>query len=111
MSGDATDNALKQSLSVIRDAIELYAADNLGALPPCTDPGSSFQIAVQDYIRGDFPICPVGNLNVLVRASFMDPLAADNVAAGWMYNPATGEFICNSMAATTSNPLVSYDEL
>jgi len=36
VGGDATDNGLKQSLSIIRDAIELYAADNGGNLPPCT---------------------------------------------------------------------------
>ena len=33
-SGTATDNGLRQTLTVVRDAIDLYAADNAGALPP-----------------------------------------------------------------------------
>ena len=33
-SGTASDNGLKQTLSIVRDAIELYAAENGGALPP-----------------------------------------------------------------------------
>ena len=32
-SAGATDNGIKQSLGVVRDAIELYAAENGGALP------------------------------------------------------------------------------
>ena len=31
-SGVASDNAAKESLSVVRDAIERYAADNAGAI-------------------------------------------------------------------------------
>ena len=31
-SGTATDNGLRQTLTVVRDAIDLYAADNAGAL-------------------------------------------------------------------------------
>ena len=32
-SATATDNGLKQSLGIVRDAIELYAADHGAALP------------------------------------------------------------------------------
>jgi len=111
VSADATDNGLKQSLSIIRDAIELYAADNTGSLPPCVDATISFQTAVQVYVRGIFPDCPVGVKNNQVKASAADPLVADGTATGWMYNTTTGEFICNSTAATASDAAVTYDQL
>ena len=111
VSADATDNGLKQSLSIIRDAIELHAADNGGALPPCANPTTSFQDAVKDHIRGFFPSSPVGMKNNLVKVSAADPLVADDTVTGWMYNTTTGEFICNSSAKTTSDATITYEEL
>ena len=111
VSGEATDANIKQSLAVIRDAIEFYAADHGGALPPCTEPFFSFQNAVSDYIRGDFPTCPVGNQNNFVRAAAVDPLVADGISAGWIYSTSTGEFKCNSMSPTASEPSITYDQL
>ena len=32
-TGNATDNGLKQTLSVVRDAIEMYSSENSGKLP------------------------------------------------------------------------------
>ena len=58
-SKTATDNGLRQTLSIVRDAIELYAAENSGNLPPCANATSSLQDALQLYIRGSFPVCPV----------------------------------------------------
>ena len=113
VSADATDNGLKQSLAIIRDAIELYAADpaNSGNLPPCANATTSFQNAVAPYIRGDFPASPVGITNNQVKASTTDPLVADGTVTGWMYNTTTGEFICNSTATTASDASVTYDAL
>ena len=58
-SADATENGLKQSLSTIRNAIEMFAAYNNGELPDSTD-SDSFQADLADYLRGDFPSCPGG---------------------------------------------------
>jgi prepilin-type N-terminal cleavage/methylation domain-containing protein len=113
-SGIATENGLKQTLSIIRDGLELYAADNSGSFPPCTGDGTgagNFHEAMGDYVRGKFPECPVGMQNNLVKPSAAATLAADGTVTGWMYNPSTGEFICNSTAATPSDAAVSYDEL
>ena len=96
-SRTATDNGLRQTLSIVRDAIELYAAENGGSLPPCADAATSLQTALKPYIRGTFPKSPVGKKDQDVTAGATDPLAADN-ATGWMYNTSTGEFICNSSA-------------
>lgn len=113
VSSEATDSGLKQTLAIIRDAIELYAADNGGSLPPCADATSSFQTAVEPYIRGTFPSSPVGVTNNQVKASADDPLEADGTVTGWMYNTTTGEFICNSTATTASpdDGATTYDDL
>ena len=52
-SGSATDNTLKQTLYVVRDAIELYVAENDGQLPPCTTTGADFRTALDKFIRGN----------------------------------------------------------
>ena len=58
-SSAATDNSLRQSLSVVRDAIELYAAQNNGALPGQSD---NLQVDLANYLRGGvLPNSPVGS--------------------------------------------------
>lgn len=109
-AGTATDNGLRQTLAVIRDGIELYAAENGGDLPPCTATGSDFRTALEPYLRMDFPESPVGTQDSDVTPSTTDPLVADD-ATGWMYNTNTGEFICNSTDATSSISGVNYDDL
>ena len=112
-SGVAAENGLKQTLSIVRDGIELYAADNAGAFPPCTGDGTgagNFHELMSEYVRGKFPTSPVGSQDNLIKPSSADPVVADGTT-GWMYNPTTGEFICNSTAATPSDATVSYDEL
>jgi general secretion pathway protein G len=90
-SGTATDNGLKQTLAIVRDAIELYAAENAGALPPCTGTGADFRSALQNYVRGAFPKCPVGNQSNTVAPNGT-PSAAP--ATGWHFNTTTGAFTC-----------------
>ena len=109
-SKTATDNGLKQTLSIVRDAIELYTADNGGTLPPCANATSSLQDALKDYIRGDFPKSPVGVKNNQVSATATSPVTADATPAdGWKYNTSTGEFICNS-AALSGDGATKYEE-
>lgn len=115
VSSDATDNGLKQTLSIVRDAIELYASENGGALPPCTSTGDDFRTAIAPFIRGTFPICPVGlvaNKNFNVVPTGAGATVADNPSsAGWKFNTADGTFICNYGAATSSDAAVNYDAL
>ena len=103
-SGTATDNGLRQTLSIVRDAIELYAADNAGQLPPCTGTGADFRGALEGtYLRGTFPKSPVGSVkDNLVKAGS----AADGVT-GWMFDTSTGEFIANETSASNSG--TTYD--
>ncbi len=96
-SKTATDNGIRQTLSIVRDAIELYAAENAGTLPPCANATTSLQDALKPYIRGTFPVCPVGTQDDEVTSTNTTPIVADGTpATGWKYNTSTGEFICNS---------------
>lgn len=90
-SSAATEASIKQTLSVVRSAIEMHAAQNNGAFPPSTSTNDiAFKAALSPYLRGTFPASPVGAQNSSVTAG----TAADG-ASGWMYDAASGAFICN----------------
>ena len=99
ITGDASDNSVRMSLHVVRDAIETYASQNTGAYPP-DDDDAAFKTALDPYIRSVFPKSLVGSKDSTVTMSAADPLAADG-NTGWMYNGTPGEFIlnCTSMSA------------
>jgi len=99
-SGTATDNGLRQTLAVVRDSIERYAAENGG-----TFPGATFTTQIAPYLRGTFPKCPVGNKNANVVVGTTNTPGGTE---GWRYNSSTGEFIVNSSANDNSTPAVAY---
>ena len=76
---------------------------------------ADFKNDLAPYLRGNFPACPVGpatSQNATVKFSDNNPLigsVGDNT--GWMYNVATGEFICNNEQPTASDPTINYDDL
>ena len=98
-SSTATDNGLRQTLAIVRDAIEMYAA-RYGALPGCTGTGADFKLSLAEFMRGTFPTCPVGISAIRdadVTPTTTDPTVADaSPTTGWKYNTATGAFICNT---------------
>lgn len=110
-SGTATDNGVRQTLGVVRDAIERFAAENGGDFPGTDE--ATFKAAIAPYLRGAFPTCPVGankNNEVAVTTVATIPLPVDGTAAkGWRYSTATGEFIINSAANDNSSPAVAYN--
>ena len=112
-SGNATDNGLKQTLSIVRDAIELFAAENAGALPGSDGVEATFIADLVPFIRGTFPTCPVGGKNAQVKMTTSAGAIAGEAAPtqGWHYSNQTGEFICNLNTATSSNATVNYDQL
>lgn len=107
----AADNGLRQTLTQIRKAIELHAAYNTGAFPPCTGSGTDFRAALEPYLRGKFPKCPVGpalNANV-IPASGGSTVGAATPTDGWKFNVADGTFICNFSGPSESDPSIQYD--
>jgi general secretion pathway protein G len=109
-SGSATDNGLKQTLSIIRDAIELYSSANGGNYPPCTaGAAADFKAALLPYIRGTFPKCPVAGQNANIAVSnTAGTTAVDATGHSWKYNTADGTFICNSSATAPTGG--TYDQ-
>ncbi len=108
-SAIATDNGLRQTLSVVRDAIELYAAENGGQLPGQSNdlPGD-----LQPYLRGNFPVCPVGTNDAAVTYATGQNITADaSPTTSWKYSTDFGEFIANDGSATASDASVQYDQL
>lgn len=108
-SDTATDNGVKQTLAVVRDAIERYAAQNAGALPGADATEATFKADLAPYLRGDFPKCPVGNKNANVR---MDALVSDlsgTGTEGWAFSTLSGDFIINSPKPDSSGT-VNYED-
>ena len=107
-SKTATDNGLKQTLRVVRDAVEMYVADN-GTIPGQSD---LLEADLRDYLRGDFPVCPVGpaknaTIKYVDAGTDLDGVAAP--AEGWLFDKTSGEFICYFNGAT-SEVGVDYDD-
>ena len=105
-SGSASDNGLKETLGVVRDAIERYTAEHGWALPPGTNE-AAFKASLLPYLRV-FPKSPLNNAATVKIASGAGTTAASGTEA-WAYNKDDGTFICNSTANTKSDPLVTYD--
>jgi prepilin-type N-terminal cleavage/methylation domain-containing protein len=113
ISGDATDNATRQSLGTLRDAIDTFASQNAGAWPG--DDEADFKADLQIYLRGPFPKCPVGDgiadgVKVISAGTALFGAGEAGTAAlnMWAYDNSTGEIIINYNAASQST--TPYDE-
>jgi general secretion pathway protein G len=91
-AGDARQNGTRQSLAVLRDAIELHKAQT-GSYPAA----ASIVTALRPYVKGPFPQVQVGaNQNATVVATSQNPITAPEAGgAGWVYNQTTGDLAIN----------------
>jgi prepilin-type N-terminal cleavage/methylation domain-containing protein len=101
----ATENGLEHTLSVIRTAIDSFAAEHSDVLPGADGNEATFKADLAPYLRGtEFPTCPVGAAqNNLVRmlggtGSIVPGIAATAATHSWVYKYETGEFHVNSTA-------------
>ncbi|HET6424049.1 MAG TPA: prepilin-type N-terminal cleavage/methylation domain-containing protein [Planctomycetaceae bacterium] len=94
----ARSNGTKQSLAVIRDALEMYKAQN-GNYPTA----ATLTTALQPMLSGPFPTAQVGtNQNASIAPSTQSPIATVEAGAfGWVYNQTTGEFRVNDAGSIT----------
>jgi general secretion pathway protein G len=93
----ARESATRASLAVVRDAIELYAANDPDGRYPSAN---MLEQDLRPYIKGAFPMVQVGgNRNAQVRST--DNVENPSGSEGWSYNPNTGEFAINDGGASS----------
>jgi hypothetical protein len=111
MSDAATDKGVRQSLSIVRDGIELFQANNDGMLPGANGDAATFRNDLAPYVRKfpALPIAPACN-DLVLMANGGSPNGAGSPIEGWKYFYDTGRFIVNSHAKTASDDSVRYDE-
>jgi prepilin-type N-terminal cleavage/methylation domain-containing protein len=117
-SSAAADNGIKQTLAIVRDAIERYAAEHGGDLPGELETEADLKADLAPYLRGTFPTCPVAGNNNAVKVT-TDPGAIEGIAGNaqpqsWHYSSDDGTFIVNSTEKTNNendDPALSYDDL
>lgn len=89
---EAKDNGTRQSLAVVRGAIEAHFA-NEGAYP--ADPSAN----LTDYMKGQFPNCDTlgtsGNRNVKVFSAGTALAYSASDPESWLYDSTSGEFRIN----------------
>ncbi len=114
ISADATDNAARQSLSAVRDAIENHAAENNGAYPGGGGTDEAVVSAdIAQYLRGPFPTCQVTEsgraANGIVVVDTGLPLTGTTGGSEgmWKYDSTTGDMIINYSAADSNG--IQYD--
>jgi prepilin-type N-terminal cleavage/methylation domain-containing protein len=103
-SAAAADNGIKQTLAIVRDAIERYAAENAGEIPAKgTADGDDLKTALIPYLRGEFPKCPVaGENNDVALETTAGQMDVTATGESWLYNVADGQFCVNSDALTNN---------
>ena len=92
----ARESASRQSLTVLRGAVELYRAQN-GAYPTA----ATITTDLRPFLQGPFPAPQVGGNagNATVAASTQNPITtAEAGTDGWAYNATTGEVRINAAA-------------
>jgi general secretion pathway protein G len=114
-SHQATDNGARQSLGVVRNAIDQYTTEHAGVLPGADGQELTFKADIKSYLRGQgFPACPVAAKNSAVRMmSGSGPIASSiggtSTTHSWVYQFQTGEFYINSNAPTNDGS-TTYDQ-
>ncbi len=111
MSDIGADNGVRQSLSIVRDGIELFRAANNGSLPGADGNAATFKSNLAPYVRKfpALPIAPARN-DLVLMANGGPLLGAASPTEGWKYYYDTGRFIVNSHEKTASDDSVHYDE-
>ena len=95
----AREASTRQSLAVIRTALEQYKLEDTGNKYP--GDADNLPSDLSDFLRGEFPKCEVAGAVADIVASTDDPLKPTGTDKGWVYNETTGEFRVNSATYIT----------
>lgn len=90
----ARTNATRHSLSVVRDAIQLFRAKE-GFLPGELGTETDLKADLVDMLNGAFPQAEVGNTNQDIRMQTSGTALKATGNQGWAYDNVTGQFIVN----------------
>ncbi|MFQ5730796.1 MAG: type II secretion system protein [Planctomycetaceae bacterium] len=93
-SKDARENGTRQSLNVLRNAIQLYKAKN-GALPGEAGTEADLKTDLTAYLQGPFPRAEVGNAGDTVRIQTSGAVLTVVGPESWAYDNVTGDLIIN----------------
>lgn len=113
-SDNALENSVRQTLSVVRDAIDKFAAEN-GVLPGADGSDGTFKSDLSPYLRGGFPRCQVGDAaNDVIRmqagtGSIASGIAGTASTHSWAYKYETGDFHVNS-TAVAADGATTFDQ-
>lgn len=91
---EARTNGTRQSLQVIRNAIQLYRSEN-NALPGSGGTEASLKSDLKNYLQGPFPRAEVGNAGDTVRIQTSGTALTASGTESWAYDNTTGEFVVN----------------
>jgi general secretion pathway protein G len=91
-ASSARTSATRQSLGVVRNAIELYRAQN-GSYPGQTGNQTDFKSEIRPFLQGPFPTCEVGVSGTSVRMESGADALTPGGASSWAFNSQTGQFI------------------
>jgi len=112
----ATDNGLRQTVSVIRTAIDSFAAEHGEDLPGADGQETTFKSDLTAYLRGtEFPTCPIGaakNNQVRMAAgtgSIVPGIGATEATQSWVYQYEVGDFYVNSNAVSEDGATVYHE--
>lgn len=94
---NARMNATRHSLSVVRDAIQLFRAQN-GALPGELGTEADLKADIATMLNGPFPQAEVGNTGDTVRIQTSGAALGPSGAQSWAYDNTSGQFIVNDAA-------------
>ncbi len=127
-SAGAADSALAGDLAIMRNAINMYAAEHNSNFPSGTAAEIADQLTKYSDIDGNtqgtkdgtfkygpylvaVPPCPVvtgsSNSTILVDSTNSPPQVNTSNGEGWVYNPTTGEIIANSSATDSAGKAYS----
>ncbi len=96
---NARTSASRHSLSVVRDAIQLYRAQN-AALPGELGTEADLKSDMASMLNGAFPRSEIGNVGDTVRIQTSGAALTVSGTQSWAYDNVSGQFICNSAAGS-----------
>jgi general secretion pathway protein G len=90
----AKENSARQSLSVLRDAIELHKAQN-GAYPGDLGTGTDLADDLKPFLKGPFPKVSIAGATGDGSVKYATPVGAADGSTDWLYDKASGTIIIN----------------